>query len=147
MGKEAAAIMTTVSRPASQDGADSSVLRHSVRSGSPFFWSVLRDGNAGDFRVHYVGVEVGVIRPQDGAQFRMDRHPGEERWITERLEHTRESDQLRHVNDTLDAVIEGDAKPMLRKRLDRDDIFHRTTRELRCTTRSYSPREWPILQP
>ncbi len=47
----------------------------------------------------------------------MDDHLGEERWITERLEHTRERDQLHHINDTLDAVIERDAKPMLSKRL------------------------------
>ena len=64
-------------------------------SGPSFFWNVFWDGNAGDLRIQDVGVEVRVVRPGHGAQFRMDGRLGEELWITERLEHTRELDQLR----------------------------------------------------
>ena len=74
------------------------------------------------FCVQHVGIEVGVVRPDNRSQFGVDRDLCEKLGFTQRLKHAGELHQLRHVDDALGSVIESDAKPMLGKRLDRNDI-------------------------
>ena len=93
-----------------------------MRSGSSFLRGVLRYLDAGDLREEHVRVEIRVVRPAYGAQFRIHACLGEERGLAERLEHAGELNHLRHVNNTLGAIIESDAKPMIGERLDRNHI-------------------------
>src|SRR5436309_5744488 len=69
-----------------------------MRSGSSFLRGVLRYLDAGDLREEHVRVEIRVVGPAYGAQFRIHACLGEERGLAERLEHAGELNHLRHVN-------------------------------------------------
>lgn len=54
----------------------------------------------------------------------MDGNGGEEGWLLQRFEHAGEADEVRHVNDAFDAIVEQDQEPMRRERADASNVSH-----------------------
>jgi hypothetical protein len=109
----------------SRDTVQEAVVNHKCRpvpSDLSSLGRVLRNWNVGDSCVQHVGIEVGIVRPANRSQFRIDAGLGEELGVMQRLEHAGELHQLRHVDDALRTVIESYVEAVVRKSLDRSHV-------------------------
>src|SRR5437763_646115 len=90
--------------------ADSGRARHSSR-GRLTIRRLIRfaervERNAGYPSVENVGVEIGPVRPEDGAEFRIDAHRCESLRVAKLREHAVEFEELCEVHLASDVVFE-----------------------------------------
>src|ERR1019366_8523864 len=85
--------------------------------------ALLQDRRPGDASVENVGIKVRSVRPNYGAQFRIDAAPCEIGGGTQRLEDSSEAEMGREIDHALNAVLEPKMQAIIAERLCGNDVL------------------------